>query len=100
MSTSKMIPAARAARIAEDVRWALQCMKAPRVTLQRDHGHLLINFGDGKGRRLLIDRECTGDGLLIGHLTSALQHADPETLRELMRGYELARAAGLLEPAT
>lgn len=57
-----------------------------------DHGHTLV--WDDKGKcDLLIDRESNPFGSDVARL---LQHCSPDMMRELVRGYRLAKVAGIL----
>lgn len=95
------IPEVRLGRIAQAVHHAsMRSIEHPDWYVDRfgyDHGSLIVYTKSAPGkpgkRELIIDAQ--GD-ILKGNVTRAIYELNPATTEELIRGYRLARAAGLL----
>lgn len=89
------IPDARLSRIESDINYTRRPSSKDGAMLSRfsyDHSNTLVH--DSKGRcDLLIPNSVP----LAGDIARVLQHSSPAILLELVRGYRLARGAGLLD---
>lgn len=95
---TRLIADARLSRIESDLTWAQLDGGRKIARFSRDHGNLLITV-EGPGSAKYMDLLYVANGDVVkGSAASVLQHADPDTMRELLRGYRLAKKAGLLEP--
>ena len=93
MKREKILADAKLTRIESDVLWSKM---EGIIGFQRDHGNLLIetrkpNFD------LVVDIGYLHEGRTDRSAAAMiLQHAAPDTMAELVRGYRLAKKAGLL----
>lgn len=66
------------------------------IRFHSDHSMVLITHNEGGviKKDLLFDGRCKSGQGAAAHL---LQHADPSIMKELVRGYQFAKANGLRE---
>lgn len=99
------IPEVKLGRIEQDVQYAsMNSVKQPEWFVDRfgyDHGSLTVHTKSkhggkpGEGHRHELVFAADGD-ILRSNVARAVHHFSPAVAQELIRGYRLARAAGLL----
>ena len=92
MSGNKTIPDPKLARIESDAQWA----RGNGIQdFSRDHGNLLIQAQRGGVSAWDIGYLHDGNSTK-SYAAGVLRHASPGTMIELVRGYQIAKKAGLL----